>query len=94
MTTITHKQSDNHTNSLVLAWAVLVALTLASWWFKDHGLQPATAITLILVLTFAKVFMVGHSFMEIGRAPLMMRGIFAGWCAGTCVMLVIMAFVF
>lgn len=85
-------QANNHTRSLVLSWAILVGLTLTSWWFKDHGLTPTTAITLILALTFIKVFMVGHSFMEIGRSPRIMRGIFTAWCVGTFAVLVVMAF--
>lgn len=84
----------NHTGSLVSAWAILVALTLASFWFRDHGLTPEAAIVAILVLTFVKVFMVGHSFMELRWAPRVLRGLFAAWCAGTCVTLVILAFVF
>lgn len=82
------------TSSLVSVWAGLVGLTLVSFWFRDHGLSPAAAITAILVLTFVKVYMVGHSFMEVRRAPRVLRGIFTAWCAGTCALLVTLAFAF
>ena len=86
--------SNNHTGHLIIAWAVLVALTLASYWFRDHGFSPEAALVAILVLTFIKVYMVGHSFMELRWAPRLLRGLFAGWCAGTCGTLVLLAFVF
>lgn len=88
------KLEENHTTSLTGAWLLLVALTLASYWFRDHGLAPAAAIVAILVLTFIKVFMVGHSFMELRRAPAWLRLVFATWCGGTCLALVVMAFAF
>jgi heme/copper-type cytochrome/quinol oxidase subunit 4 len=84
--------TDNHTYGLVLSWAALVGLTLLSWWFSEHGMAPTVAVTLILVLTFVKVFMVGHSFMEIGRGPRLMRALFVAWCVGTCAVLVVLAF--
>lgn len=94
MTDITAVRQDSHTGSLILAWAILVGLTLMSWWFSDHGLGPAAAITAILVLTFIKVFMVGHSFMELSRAPTLLRSAFAAWCAGLCAVLIVLAFAF
>lgn len=85
---------ENHTPGLVAAWAVLVALTLLSFWFRDHGVGPAAAVLVILALTFVKVYMVGHSFMEVRRAPRILRLVFATWCAGTCLTLMVLAFVF
>lgn len=90
----TTARPDADARNLVLVWAGLVALTLASWWFRDHGLGAATAITVILAITFIKVFMVGHSFMEIGRAPWVLRSVFAAWCVGVCATLVMLAFAF
>lgn len=76
---------------VVLVWMGLVALTLASWWFRDHGLGPQAAIVTILVISFVKVFLVGHSFMEIHRGPPVLRLVFTAWCALTCATLVILA---
>lgn len=93
MPAVAPRAEENHTASLTGAWALLVVLTLASYWFRDHGLGPAAAIVAILLLTFVKVFMVGHSFMELHRAPAWLRGVFTTWCAGTCLALIVMAFV-
>lgn len=83
---------EDHTTTLVLTWAVLVGLTLASWWLSDNGLGPAIAITLILVLTFVKVFMVGHTFMELRTAPPWLKKTFVRWCVAMCVLLIALAF--
>ena len=88
---VANTQSDSHNASLISTWAILVVLTLTSWWFKDHDLRPDAAITLVLIISFVKVFMVGHSFMEIGRSPRLMRAIFATWCALICTALLVLA---
>lgn len=85
---------ESHTTSLLASWAGLVMLTMVSYWFRDHGIGASAALTVILVLTFIKVYIVGHSFMELRRAPRALRAVFAGWCAGTCLCLIILAFSF
>lgn len=76
--------NENRTAGLLSAWATLVVLTLASFWFRDHGFRPSAAVVAILILTFVKVFLVGYSFMEIHRAPNVLRILFSAWCTATC----------
>ena len=83
--------SAGESRTLVLVWAGLVALTLASWWFRDHGLGARAAIVAILAIAFVKVFLVGHTFMEIHRGPKALRVVFTAWCAVACATLVTMA---
>jgi prolipoprotein diacylglyceryltransferase len=84
MTMHVHRQ----TSHLIWAWAALVALTIASWWFRDHGLGPQSASVVILIITFIKVYVVGRSFMELRRAPVALQRVFIAWCAGTCASLI------
>lgn len=89
------KSADSHTQSLILVWAVLVVLTMLSWWFRDHSLGggPEVAVGIIVVISFIKVFMVAHSFMELKFAPHWLRNCFISWCVGSCVVLTGMAVV-
>jgi heme/copper-type cytochrome/quinol oxidase subunit 4 len=76
-------------NEIVAAWAVLVALTALSWWLgSDHGVTVALATTTILVVAFAKIAVIGHSFMELGAAAPALRIAFFGLTALICVTLV------
>ena len=43
------------------------------------------------MLTFVKVFLVGHQFMELRIAPEALRRSFLGWCVSTCAVLVVLA---
>lgn len=76
-------------NDIVLAWALLVALTAASWWLgADHGMTAAVATVVILVVAFAKVVVIGYSFMELGHAAPVLRAMFFGLAASVCAILV------
>lgn len=71
-------------------WAVLVGLTVFSWWLGDgHG--PAQFATVaVLVVAFFKVGVVGAHFMELHHAPLALRLIFNGWCGVVCAVLIVL----
>lgn len=79
---------------IVVAWVVLMILTAASWWLgADHqalGLGLDVSMISILVLTFGKVAVVGHSFMELREAAPWLQRTFFGWCLATCVALSVM----
>lgn len=76
-------------NYVVVAWAILVALTAVSWWLgTDNGPGVEAATSVILVVAFGKVLLVGHSFMELRRAAPVLWLAFAGWCAAICAALV------
>ena len=69
-----------------------MALTAASWWVGgvDHGfagLGKHIAMISILVLTFAKIYVVGHSFMELREAARWLTTTFTAWCIVLCVVL-------
>ena len=91
MATANAIETTDHSRTLVGTWGVLVVLTLLSSWFRDHGLTASLALVVILGLTFVKVFLVGHQFMELRIAPEALQRSFLGWCAGTCVALVALA---
>ena len=91
MTTLTINDKNVHTAYVVGAWGVLMALTAASWWVgADHGfagLGKNIAMISILVLTFAKIFVVGHSFMELREAARWLTIAFSTWCIVLCLVL-------
>jgi hypothetical protein len=86
--------STRHTNYVLGAWAVLMALTAASWWLgADHeigNLGRDFSIIGILVLTFMKAFVVGHSFMELREAAPWLVRTFTAWCVCVCLTLCVM----
>lgn len=66
-----------------LAWAVLVALTLAQWVIGSQtasgGAQVAASLTIFVVAIF-KARLVGLYFMELRAAPWALRGLFEFFC--------------
>jgi heme/copper-type cytochrome/quinol oxidase subunit 4 len=77
---------------VVLAWAILMALTGLSWWLgTDHGVGPALATGAILIIAFSKVFLVGRSFMELRHASPVLQSLFALWCVIACTALIALA---
>lgn len=80
-----------HSTYILGAWVVLMALTAATWWLgADHGiggLGRRIAMVSILVLTFAKIYVVGHAFMELREAAVWLTRTFTTWCVALCVVL-------
>jgi hypothetical protein len=70
-------------------WALLVAATLLSFETMVLG-NPDLARSMILVIAFAKVLMVGREFMELRHAPPLLLWLFQGWAALTCAVLLIL----
>jgi heme/copper-type cytochrome/quinol oxidase subunit 4 len=84
--------AEANSRYVVLAWAVLMALTGLSWWLgTDHGVGPALATAAILIIAFTKVFLVGRSFMELRHAAPVLHGLFAFWCVIACTALIALA---
>ncbi|MVU80721.1 hypothetical protein GPX89_26145 [Nocardia sp. ET3-3] len=73
-------------SALIPVWLVLVVATGISWYLGvDHGSgSPVTASTVILVVAFAKVTLIGLYFMELRHAPALLRWIFLGWSGVAC----------
>jgi len=91
MTTLTNTKNITY---VIVAWVVLMVLTAASWWLgAEHdlaGLGRALSMITILVLTFAKIGVVGHSFMEMRESAPWLTRTFFGWCLVMCVALSVM----
>jgi hypothetical protein len=63
-----------------VVWIVLVVATIVSWAVgSDHGTGSAIAVVVLGVAVF-KVRYVGLDFMELRRAPLLLRVIFEAYC--------------
>jgi heme/copper-type cytochrome/quinol oxidase subunit 4 len=68
--------------SLLLSWAVLVALTLISFesaWGLAWLRNPAAAIALVIGVALLKVRIVILNFMEVKAAPWILRGPLEAW---------------
>jgi hypothetical protein len=80
---------------LLLVWVFLVSVTLFSAeigggasWFGSPGMVAVA----VLAIAFIKAGMVMFTFMEIGRAPIALRLVSAGWLmAALAVLLAIYA---
>lgn len=79
-------------NPVTAIWALLIAMTLVTWWMgTDHGVEDVqVASVLILLLAFFKVRFVGLYFMELREAPVPLRAIFETWCVAVCAAVVVM----
>jgi Prokaryotic Cytochrome C oxidase subunit IV len=68
-----------------------VLLTMCTWWLgSEHdiaGLGQKLSVTTILVLTFAKVYVVGNAFMELREAARWLVLTFTIWCIALCAVL-------
>ena len=69
-------------NPLCQVWAFLTAITLASWWVSQGGLEfnvnPLVTVTVLLVAGL-KVHLVVRYFMEVKVAPRWLRRTMNGW---------------
>lgn len=70
-------------------WAVMLALTTLSWMLgTTHGTGVGGhrhASVVILVVALFKARLVGLHFMDLRRAPTVLRALFETWCAAVCV---------
>jgi Prokaryotic Cytochrome C oxidase subunit IV len=60
-------------------WLALMGATLVSWSLGDGHGAPQLATVTVIAVAFAKVYLVGHSFMELRDAPMPLRRVFGGW---------------
>lgn len=75
-----------------VVWLVLFAATIASWFLgADHGLGEGDgAVVAVLVIGFAKSWVVGNWFMELRTAPRLLRACFDGWLVVTGITVIAM----
>lgn len=69
---------------ITIAWILLCALTIASWWLSpahsDAPAVPSLTITLaVIVVGFVKSRLIIRYFMEVGSAPRWLRLATDGW---------------
>jgi hypothetical protein len=70
------------------AWLALMAATLVSWYLGNGHGASQLATVMVIGVAFAKVYVVGHSFMELRDAPEPLRRVFGGWVLIVCLALV------
>jgi hypothetical protein len=81
--------AEKQTRRTIVVWLVLVCATVVSWTVGvNHGIDYRLSTTLVLVVTFVKVNLVGMNFMELWAAVLPLRAIFNVFCIVVCVGLI------
>jgi hypothetical protein len=82
--------NDEGDRSFATAWAVLVAATGFSWVLSlEQGHGSTTLVScVILLVAFVKVRLVGLYFMELKKAPLVLRGLFEAYTGIVCAVLI------
>lgn len=75
-----------------VAWALLMIATGIGWWFgataQSSSGNVRLAVAGVLVMAFAKVWLVGFQFMELRGAPRLLRHAFDAWVVIACVALI------
>jgi hypothetical protein len=71
---------------LTLTWFALTAVTLLAWWIGTHHgeapFEPTPAVSLgVLVISAVKVRVILREFMEVRRAPALLRRMTDAWLA-------------
>jgi hypothetical protein len=66
-----------------VVWLILIVSTLVSWWLgADHGFSAdgrRIAVSIVIIVAFAKVYLIGQHFMELRHAPVALNTVFNGW---------------
>ena len=77
-------------NAVTIVWLILTGATLVSWFLSEQGGPNGYVLigSVILIVAFVKVRLVGSYFMELRRAPLVLRTIFDCYCVLTCGVLI------
>lgn len=80
--------------ALTLTWLFLITATLLGSWLGKTETRAGTGaswlVGLVIVISFAKAWAVGIQFMQLRRAPLVLRFLFEGWIVVTAAALVIL----
>jgi hypothetical protein len=68
---------------VTVVFACLVIATCVTWWLgSGHALSDGTlrfAVAATIAIAFAKIYFIGHDFMELRHAPTALRAAFATW---------------
>lgn len=75
------------------AWLILMVATGLGWWLGQAGKTGAQGMALatagVIVVAFAKVWIVGFQFMELRHAPRWLRHAFDTWIIAVSVVLLV-----
>jgi hypothetical protein len=75
--------TDTLPQRITVVFGGLVVATCATWWIGSEssltGSGLGLAVTLTIVIAFAKIFFIGRDFMELRAAPTMLRTAFGVW---------------
>ena len=73
-------RSMNPNVRLLVTWLVLASLTLAYLWI-DHSRSRASAVvtSVVIVIALVKVRIIFREFMEVRRAPALLRRLTDAW---------------
>jgi caa(3)-type oxidase subunit IV len=73
-----------------IVWSALMGATLVSWFLGGHSVSSGQVLigSVVLVIAFVKVYLVGVYFMELRDAPTVLRAIFGCYCVVVCAVLI------
>lgn len=82
--TITRDSAQGSTRAITIAWTVLCALTIGTWWLSPahSGLAAVASVSIsvaVVVLGFIKGRLIIRYFMEVRTAPRWLRLATDGW---------------
>jgi hypothetical protein len=82
---VTTSDATTETRAITVAWLVLSAITVISWWLAPgHGGQASASIPITvaaILLGFVKSRMIIRYFMEVRTAPRWLRNSTDAWLA-------------
>ena len=78
--------------SPLIVWLLLVGATAAAYLTQLDAAQdyPRVAGSVVLLLAFAKVWLIGMRYMELEHAPASLRMVYHGWVIAMGVSLIVM----
>jgi hypothetical protein len=75
-------------STMTWAWLFLVGTTLLAWWFGFIDAQNIhLATTGVIIAGATKIWIIGHQFMELHRAPPVLYYSFVTWALGIAIVL-------
>ena len=81
--------------TLNVAWLVLLAITVTTWWMGGWRTEAATGsmvpVLVVCALTFVKGLLVSLEFLELRHAPALWRWLVCSWLA-VVLLLIALAF--
>lgn len=64
---------------LLLAWLLMLPMSVAGVWLGHHAPDALLPVALILLLGLGKAWLIALRFMELGHGPWLWRSLLLGW---------------